>query len=143
MAAEPHASAGFTEARHHEVRQHTASTAAVVAVFWMAAAGGVIAAQTTLQSHPASASVVTIGSIVLAAYGYTRFGARESGVSHALGVGIAWLVLGIATELIIVMRVGHEWYGILGSPGRPLLRNLYFFVWMFATVLFARREVEE
>ena len=139
MGAETHPAARFGE-----TRPGIARTAAFVVVFWMAAAGAVIAAQKTLEPrYPTTATVATIAAIVLAAYGYTRFRACEAGVTHALGVGVAWLVLGIATELVMVTHVGHGWYAVLGSPDRPLLRNLFFFVWMFAPVLFARREVEE
>lgn len=79
-------------------------------------------------------------SSLLAAYGYTRFCARHAGISHALGVGIAWLTLGISTELVMATRLGHEWDAVLGSPDLPLLRNVLFFVWIFAPAVFARRE---
>jgi hypothetical protein len=68
--------------------------------------------------------------------------AREAGITHALGVGIAWLVLSIATEIALTTRVGHGWFTLLGSPDRPLLRNVLLFVWIFAPALFARRESE-
>src|SRR5688500_18389395 len=139
MTAETHPSARFAETRHH-----IATTAALVIVFWMAAAGAVVAAQKTLEPrHPATATVTTIAAIVGAAYAYTRFCAREAGVTHALGVGAAWLLLGIATEVAMVTHIGHGWYAVLGSPDRPLLRNVFFFVWMFGPVLFARRDSEE
>jgi hypothetical protein len=128
-------------ARFAETRHHVATTAGLVVVFWMAAAAAVTAAQTKL--HPissAGATVATIAAIVLAAWCYTRFCAQCAGISHALGVGIAWLALGIVTELVMVTRAGHGWYGVLGSPDRPLLRNVIFFVWTFAPAIFARRD---
>jgi hypothetical protein len=73
---------------------------------------------------------------------YTRFCARQAGITHALGVGAAWLVLGITTELVMAARLAHDWSAVLGSPDRPLLRNVFFFVWIFAPALFAHREVE-
>ena len=92
---------------------------------------------------PAGAAAATIAAIVLAAYCYTRFCARHAGISHALGVGIAWLVLGITAELVMATHLHRGWYAVLGSPDRPLLRNVFFFVWIFSPALFARREDEE
>jgi len=37
-------------------------------------------------------------------------------------------------------HLGRGWYAVLGSPARPLLRNIFFFVWIFSPALFARRE---
>ena len=107
-------------------------------LFWIAIAAAVVAAQMTLQ--PFWAAVATIATIVLGAYSYSRFRARNVGISHALGVGIAWLALGIGTELVMAAHLGHGWYGVLGSPDRPLLRNVFFFVWIFSPALFARRD---
>lgn len=129
----------FAETRHHLV-----TTAALVILFWIAAAGAVAAAQTKLEPiSPPGAAVATIAAILLAAYGYTRVCARYAGISHALGVGIAWLALGITSGLVMTARLGREWDGVLGSPDRPLLRNVFFFVWIFAPALFARREERE
>jgi hypothetical protein len=132
------------DARFAETRHHVATTAGLVVVFWMAAAAAVTAAQTELQPiSPAGATVASIAAIVLAAWCYTRFCAQCAGISHALGVGIAWLALGIVTELVMVTRAGHGWFGVLGSPDRPLLRNVIFFVWIFSPAIFARREDQE
>ncbi len=118
-----------------------ATTAALVIIFWIAAAAVVGVVQTKLPSlSPAGAAIATIATILLAAFCYTRFCARRAGVPHALGVGIAWLVLGITTELVMAMRLGRGWYAVLGSPDRPLLRNVFFFVWIFGPALFAQRE---
>lgn len=140
MTAGTHpAAARFAETRHHFV-----TTAALVVVFWMTAAGAVVAAQKTMEPrHSATATLTSIAAIVVAAYGYTRFCAREAGVSHALGVGAIWLILGIVAEMVMVTHVGHGWYAVLGSPERPLLRNLFFFVWIFSPALFARRDGQE
>lgn len=130
--------------RFAETRHHVTTTAGLVVVFWAAAAAAVTAAQTQLHPlFPAGATVATIAAIVLAAWCYTRFCAQYAGISHALGVGIAWLALGIVTELVMVTRAGHGWYGVLGSPDRPLLRNVIFFVWIFAPAIFARRADQE
>jgi hypothetical protein len=130
--------------RFAETHHHVATTAGLVVVFWTAAAAAVTAAQTRLHpASPAGATVATIAAIALAAWSYTRFCARCTGISHALGVGSAWLALGIVTELLMATRAGHEWFGVLGSPDRPLLRNVIFFVWIFAPAIFARREDQE
>jgi hypothetical protein len=140
MTAMTQPAAPFAETRHG-----LATTAALVVPFWLAAAGAVGAAQTQLHRvSPAAATVATIAVILLAAYCYTRFCARQAGITHALGVGIAWLVLGITTELVMAARLGHAWdAAVLGSPDRPLLRNVFFFVWIFAPALFARREGDD
>ena len=131
-------------ARFAETRHDAATTAGLVVVFWMAAAAAVTAAQMKLHPvSPAGATVATIIAIVLAAWGYTRFCARCAGISHALGVGIAWLVLGSVTELVMATLAGHGWFGVLGSPDRPLLRNVIFFVWIFSPAIFARREEQD
>jgi hypothetical protein len=131
----------MSHARFAESHHGPATTAALVTLFWIAAAAVAGAAQTKLEPlWPAGAAAVSIGAVLLAAYCYTRFCALCAGISHALGVGIAWLALGITTELVMAARLGHEWNAVLGSPDRPLLRNVFFFVWIFAPTLFARRE---
>jgi hypothetical protein len=130
--------------RFSETRHRIATTAALVLLFWIAAAGVAGAAHAILEPvSPGGGAVATIAAIVVAAYCYTRFCARQAGISHALGVGIAWLLLGIATELVMAIRFHGGWYAVLGSPDRPLLRNIIFFVWIFSPALFARREDEE
>jgi hypothetical protein len=129
-------------ARFSETRHRLATTAALVILFWIAAAGVVGTVHTILEPvSPAGAAVATIAAIVLAAYCYTSFCARYAGISHALGVGTAWLVLGITTELVTATHLHRGWYAVLGSPDRPLLRNVFFFVWIFSPALFARREM--
>ena len=91
---------------------------------------------------PASAAflpcVVGIGAMIVAAFGYMRVAARDCDVSHALGVGIAWLVLSIAAEIALTSRTGHGWFLLLGAPAHPLLRNIDLFAWIYAPALFAR-----
>ncbi len=127
-----------------ETAHHLSTTGAMVILVWLVAAGAVAIAQTKLApSAPAGGAAVTIAAILLAAYCYTRFCARHCGISHALGVGIAWLGLGTLTELLMATHLGRGCYAVLGSPDRPLLRNMLFFVWIFAPALFARREDAE
>ena len=120
---------------------HPAASAALAVLFWMIAAALVTAAHAAIEprSGPAAAAI-TIASLIATAYAYSRFAARDAGISHALGVGIAWLVLAIATEVALSRYVHHGWFALLGSPDRPLLRNVLLFVWIFAPALFARRE---
>lgn len=124
---------------------HPATTAALVLFFWMVAASLVAAAHVAVEPRSATAgAVATIAAVTVTAYAYSQFAARQAGVTHALGVGIAWLVLSIATEIALATYAGHGWFTLLGSPGRPLLRNVLLFVWIFAPSCFARRgDVDE
>jgi len=120
---------------------HPATTAALVVLFWMLASALVIATHLEIEPRSAKAGMVaTIASLVVTAYAYSQFVARQAGVTHALGVGIAWLTLSIVTEIALATQTGHNWFTLLGSPDRPLLRNILLFVWVFAPALFARRE---
>jgi hypothetical protein len=110
-------------------------------LFWMVAAALVMASRATLDRlSPVAGAAATIAVIVAAAYAYTRLTAPKGGVTHALSVGITWLVLSIVTELTIAARLGHGWFTLIGSPDHPLLRNVYLFVWIFAPALFAKGE---
>jgi hypothetical protein len=137
MTTMAHPATSFAEIRHHPV-----TTAALVSLFWIAAAILVATCHTELDRlSPSGGAAATIAAIVLVAYAYTRMCARHAGIGHALGVGIAWLVLAIVTEITIGSRTGHGWYSLIGIPGRPLLRNVFLFVWIFAPSLFARGEI--
>lgn len=111
--------------------QRPAVTAAVVFLFWLIAAVLVVAAHS---------AIVTIVILFATAWAYMRCFAGQCGVTHALGVGIAWLVLSIAAEMALAERLGHGWFSLLGSPAHPLLRNLMLFVWIFAPAFFAQSE---
>lgn len=117
--------------------------AVLVCLFWLAAAVLAASCHTKLDAlSPSCGAVATILSIVGVAYAYVRLCARHAGVSHALGVGIVWLALAIVSEIAIGNRVGRGWYLLIGTPDRPLLRNVFLFVWIFAPALFANQEVE-
>jgi uncharacterized membrane protein len=129
----------FADFHHHPV-----TTAMLVALFWVAAAVLVAMCHAELDTlSPSAGAVATIAAIAGVAYAYTRLCARYAGISHALGVGIAWLVLTIVAEVAISTRVGHGWYSLIGAPDHPLLRNVFLFVWVFAPALFAHREAAE
>lgn len=130
--------AQFAETRHRPI-----TTAVLVSLFWLIAAVLVAAIHAVLDPLSTwGSAIVTIPAIAAVACSYTHWCARTAGISHALGVGIAWLALAVIAELVVTARLGHGWYGLLTSPARPLLRNIDFFVWIFAPSLFARREAE-
>jgi hypothetical protein len=119
------------------------TTAVLVTFFWMIAAGLVLAVHAAIEPLSSKAGAAAeIAALILTAYAYSRCAAREAGITHALGVGIAWLVLSIATEIVLATHVGHGWFTLLGSPDRPLLRSVLLFVWIFAPALFARPAVD-
>lgn len=127
-----------------DVRHHPVVTWGLVFLFWIAAAVLVATSHIRLDAlSPLGGAAATIASIVGVAYAYTRLCARHAGLSHTLGVGIAWLVLTIVTEITITNRTGHGWYSLIGTPDRPLLRNVFLFVWIFAPALFAQRGIEQ
>jgi len=102
---------------------------ALAVAFWIAAAIVIVAVHR---------EACTLIAVVAAAYLYTRLCSAEGGVSHALGVGIAWLTLTVVTELIVARVSGHGWYTLLGRPDHPLMRNVTLFAWIFAPAVFAR-----
>ena len=123
--------------RHH----NPVTTGALVFAFWLGAALLIVTAHRTIEPlSPAACTVTTIAILITASYGYTRVAAQQAGITHALGVGIAWLVLSIAAEMLLSPEVHHGWFYLLGSPTRPLIRNIDLFLWIFAPALFARGE---
>jgi len=122
------------------VTKHNPLTTALrVLVCWLGSAALVAIAHATLDAlSPGGSAVAVILSILGAAALYMRVFAPDADVTHALGVGIAWLVMTIVAEMITATLEGHGWYSLLGSPARPLLRNVFLFVWIFAPAIFAR-----
>ena len=130
---------GWGDVRHHPVR-----SALLVFLLWIAAAVLVATCHIELDARSGSAgAAAAIASIVVVAYAYTRLCARGAGIDHALGVGIAWLLLAIVVEITITSRIGHGRYSLIGTPDHPLLRNIFLFVWVFAPAAFAQRQAEE
>jgi len=129
----------FADSRHHPL-----TTAVLVGLFWLAAAALVATAHVEIDPLSVSGgSVAAIGAVFVCAFCYTRFCAYHAGTTHALGVGIAWLVLAIAAEFAMTTHLGRAWYDLIGTPDRPLLRNVFLFVWVFAPAFFAHREAED
>jgi len=134
----------MTQSVTQPVRRHALTTPVFMALFWILAAVLVMATRLMLDGvSPIASAVVTIAVIVAAAYAYTRLIAPRAGVTHALSVGITWLVLSLIAEITIAARIGHGWFTLIGSPDHPLLRNVYLFLWIFAPILFARGDGEQ
>jgi hypothetical protein len=129
----------FADSRHHP-----ATTAVLIVAFWLAAAALAGTAYVELDALSMSGgAVAAIASVFAGAYAYTQLCARNAGMSHALGVGTAWLALAIIVEVAMTRHLHRGWYALLGSPDHPLLRNLFLFVWVFAPAFFARRGLED
>ena len=129
-------SAPLAETRHHAI-----TTYVLVVLFWALAAILVGTAHLRLDRASQWGGAATeIGAVIVVAFIYMRFVARQPGVDHALLVGVIWLLLAIVGEIAVAGYVHHGWFALLGSPARPMLRNVFLFVWVFAPALFARRE---
>lgn len=101
-------------------------------LFWIAAALLVLATHGFVDPYSlAAGAVLKLGAIVVAAFLYIRFTARNATVDHAVFVGVAWLMLDIISEL--TLRVD-----LLGSTAAPAMRNLMLVTWIAAPALFAR-----
>jgi len=137
MTTRAQPAAPFAEVRHHPI-----VTWGLVLLFWIAAAVLAATCHTRLDGlSPSGGAVAAIASIAGVAYAYTRLCARCAGTAHALSAGIVWLLLAIVTEIAITSRTGHGWYSLIGTPDRPLLRNVVLFVWIFAPSVFTHREI--
>jgi hypothetical protein len=135
MTTMTHPAVSFADSRHHPL-----TTAVLVGLFWLAAAALVGTAHTKIDPLSVSGgSAASIAAVFISAYCYTRLCARHAGITHALSVGIAWLVLAIATEMAMTTHLGRGWYDLIGTPDRPLLRNVFMFGWVFAPAFFAHR----
>jgi len=127
-----------------ENRRHAVKAAAFVVLFWAVAAALVATAHLQLdRSSPLAGTVLEIGVLIGVAFAYMRLAAPEATVDHALLVGIVWLLITIIAELSIASYVHHGWYALLGTPARPVLRNVFLFVWIFGPSIFARHEAND
>jgi hypothetical protein len=121
-------------------RKHrTATRAALVAVFWVIAALLVAIVHQKMNAvSPAIAAVIEVAAIVAAAGAYIRITAPESSLDHALFVGTVWVLLGIATEIVMTAHSGRPWFALLGSPANGGLRCVLLIAWVIAPALFVR-----
>ena len=116
-----------------------AARGATVVLFWIAAVLLVLAAHQLLDPVSAAAAVtMKVVVIVATAFVYIRVAARTATLGHALFVGIFWLTLGIVVELVTASMSGHGWFEIIGSPAKPLQRDLMLVAWIAAPTIFAR-----
>lgn len=128
-------------ARSADAPHRRTATASLIVLTWLVAATLVAAVHGWMDHLSATAgAAAAVAVIVAAACLYNRLCAPWATTSHALGVGISWLVLSIGTEIGLATRTARGWYGILGSPDHPLLRTVLLFAWIFTPVLFVRNE---
>lgn len=120
-------------------RKHAAVTTGMfVLLFWVVAALLVIAAHQMLGALPAEMCVAAkVVAIIAAAGAYMKIVARHATLDHALAVGVVWLVLAIAAEVLTSERSGHAWFDLIGSPDSAL-RNILLIAWVIAPALFAQ-----
>jgi uncharacterized membrane protein YGL010W len=122
-----------------QTKHRTVTRAALVAVFWIVAALLVaIAHQKMYTASPVVAVAVEAVAIVATAGAYIRIAAPQSTLDHALFAGTVWVLLGIATEIAMTARSGHQWFALLGSPANGGLRCVLLITWVIAPALFVR-----
>ena len=127
-----------------DVRHSVVITGAMIVLFWIAAATAITGEHLMLDRiTPVGATAAKIATIIVAAYAYIRFTARRCTVDQALFVGIAWVLLDIATEITTTVHTGRGWHELLGSPSTPALRDMLLFSWVIAPAAFARYRCEE
>jgi ABC-type Co2+ transport system permease subunit len=137
---------GMTATTHSDTSQLSKSKhgpsvrAALAAAFWVAAALIVGVANSQMVSSPVAAVVVEVAAILMMAAAYMRITCPEATLDHALFVGTAWVLLAIATELIMTARSGRQWFALLGSPGHGGLRCVLLIAWLIAPALFVRSQ---
>ena len=90
------------------ITRRGAVTTACVVLFWMVAAVLVHSIPRGVTS-PLGGGAATIAVLVATAFAYMRLTARDAGVTHALGVGVAWLVLSMSVEIGMARYLGHPW----------------------------------
>ena len=105
-------------------------------LFWMAAAV-LVALVDRFFSAPGASVPLKTAAIILVAFAYMRFTAPEVTLDHALFVGVVWLSLSIAAELLVSRHLRRSWFVLIGSPDSAL-HNLLMFAWIGAPALFAR-----
>jgi len=126
-----------------KIESSSLSTTSSALLMWGAAAILAASVQTLVGPWSVGAgAVLTAAAVAVAAWGYGKLRGNRMTFSHALGLGVVWFVLAILTEMIVTTQLGHGWYGLLGSPEHPFVRNVLFLAWIFTPVVFAREEEE-
>ena len=118
------------------LRSHAPTAIPLVFLFWAIAAIGVTVAHQILDPISAGAAAVVEILIILGAASVT---ARHATIEFALFAGVGWGMLSIIAEIVATSNLSHPCYWLIGSPARPLLRDLLLVTWIFAPALFARR----
>jgi hypothetical protein len=95
-------------------------------------------ANSQLAASPVAAVVIEVLAILIMAAAYMRIAVPEATLDHALFVGTAWVLLAIATELIMTARSGRQWFALLGTPANGGLRCVLLIAWLIAPALFVR-----
>jgi hypothetical protein len=119
-------------------KHRPASCAAIAAACWAAAALLVGTANSELASSPVAAVVIEVAAIVIMAAAYIRIASPEATLDHALFVGTAWVLLAMATELVMTAQAGRQWFALLGTPANGGLRCVLLIAWIVAPSLFVR-----
>jgi hypothetical protein len=133
MTATAHSPAGVAKPKHGR-----AFCAALAGASWIAAALLVGVANLELASSPVAAVVIEVLAILIMAAAYTKIAAPEATLDHALFVGTAWVLMAIATELIMTAESGRQWFALLGRPENGGLRCVLLIAWLIAPALFVR-----
>lgn len=119
--------------------KHRASVrAALAAACWTVAALAVGFTNSQLASSPVAAVVIEVAAILMMAAAYMRIACPEATLDHALFVGTAWVLLAIATELLMTTHSGRQWFALLGSPANGGLRCVLLIAWLIAPAVFVR-----
>jgi len=135
---------GMTATTHSHTSQlakskHRASVrSALAAAFWIAAALIVGVTNSQLASSPVAAVVIEVAAILMMAAAYMRIACPEGTLDHALFVGTTWVMLAMATELIMTAHSGRQWFALLGSPANGGLRCVLLIAWLIAPAVFVR-----
>jgi hypothetical protein len=117
-----------------------ASCAALAGAFWIAAALVVTIAHSQLPSSPIAAVAIEVFAIMIIAAAYIRIAAPAATLDHALFVGTTWVLLAIATELIMTAESGRQWFFLLGRPENGGLRCVLLIAWLIAPALFVTNQ---
>jgi predicted permease len=119
--------------------KHRASTrAAIAAVCWIAAALFVGFTHSQMTASPVAAVCIEVAAILMMAAAYMRIACPEATLDHALFIGTTWVLLAIATELIMTAHSGRQWFALLGTPANGGLRCVLLIAWLIAPALFVR-----
>ena len=123
----------------HLTQRNGAVRAAMIVVFWIAAAFLVAVIHRKLDAvQPVAAVVAEVIAIVAMAGSYVRLVTPHASLDHALFVGTTWVLLGIAAEIMMTANSGRQWFALLGSPSNGGLRCVLLIAWIIAPALFVR-----